>query len=126
MLALDLIGFGVKQPRRHAVDDGDAPIIVEADHACTHAREHSLSEAAAFLVLLVGFHQCIALRAQLRSHAVEGAAKRAHLVIVAVHFDDARLEIAFRHALCRADQVGDRPHQSRRPPTTLPRSRPTE
>ena len=62
-------------------------------------------------------------RIELAGHAVEGAAEQSDFVVVALDFD-LRLEIAFRHALGRADQAGDRPHQTVGGPQARARSRP--
>ena len=67
MLAFEFLGRGVEQPRRRAVDDGDAALGVEADHAGADARQHRFGEAAAFVDLAVGGDQRAALRVELRA-----------------------------------------------------------
>ena len=123
MPAFQFFRRGIEQARGGAVDDGDLAVAVQADHAGADARQHGFGEAAALVDLPVGGDQIAALGVELLGHAVEGKAQRADLVVVALDFD-LRLEIAFRNALGRADQAGDRPHQPVGGPQARARSPP--
>ena len=104
VIALQVFGRRIEQPGGGAVDQRDAPFVIDADHARADARQHRFGEAAAGIHQLAGRQQVGALGRQLLGHAVEGDAQRRQLVIVAFH-PHLGIEIAFRNPARRVNQA---------------------
>ena len=92
---------------RCRIGDGDAPGFVEPDHACRHARQHSLGKPAATVDELRRTRQLVVLAAKLRSHLVEGGTKM-RKVAVGLPDRNLHIEIAKRHLVRRMDQPSHR------------------
>ena len=58
---------------RRAIDERNAAERINSDDSCTDAGEHRLGETAAFVELLIGRDELVALLLELRGHAIKGA-----------------------------------------------------
>ncbi|ENN87046.1 nitrogen regulation (two-component sensor histidine kinase) protein [Rhizobium freirei PRF 81] len=111
ILADQLVAFQRQQIFGRRVDDGDAPIVLDADHSRRHARQHRLDEAAAVVDLVLRLQDFIALGADFRDHLVEGAREAADVTVCGAHRHQY-IHIARGHIVGSADKEADRPHDT--------------
>ena len=77
------------------IGDGDAPVVLDADHGRRHAREHRLDEPAPVVHLILRLDDLVALRADFGDHLVEGTRQAADIAIHRMHGHDD-IQIAAR------------------------------
>src|SRR5579871_1870590 len=99
----DLFGSKIEEPRSCAVDDGNPPLGIEAQHARADARKNGFHESPAFIDVAVGLHKLGALCIQFGEHAVKGPRERRDFVVTALDID-VRLQVAARDPLGGANQ----------------------
>ena len=92
---------------RGPVDQRNPPVGIESDNACAHARQHRLREAPAFVELLIGGDEFVALLLELSSHAIECAGECREIARSLDH-RHLGIEIAARHFARRVEQADDR------------------
>ena len=93
-----------------AVEDADAALAVDADHAGAGAGQHRLGKSPPLVDDVARAHDVVALRAQLVGHPVEGLAELGEIALRAPH-RHLDVEIAGRHDVGGADQAADRRDQ---------------
>ncbi len=93
-----------------AVEDGDAAVGVDADHARARAGEHGLGESPAAVDHVARMYDVVVLRAQLLRHLVEGFAELGEVALGAAD-RHAHTQIAGGDDVGGADQAADRSHE---------------
>src|SRR5690606_37590880 len=96
-----------EEAERGTIGVGYLTLVVEAEHARAHAREHGFGELAALVQLMVRLDQVVALALELARHPVERAGQHVEFVAGTAN-GHAGAQIADTDALGGADKLRDR------------------
>ena len=92
------------------IDDTDAPLGIDPDHAGARPGQHRFGETAAAVDDVVRAHEVVALGPQLLCHIVEGFAELRQIPLAAAD-RHLHVQVSGRDLICRADQPADWRHQ---------------